>query len=44
MAYNYFLSRIRKAAFRTEGFCIEFVNAFEAKQGEPRPRPVEMRP
>jgi biopolymer transport protein TolQ len=44
IAYNYFLSRIRRAAFRTEGFSIEFLNAFEAKHAESRTRPVEMRP
>jgi biopolymer transport protein TolQ len=44
MAYNYFLSRIRRAAFRTEGFSIEFLNAFEARHAESRTRPVEMRP
>ncbi len=43
MAYNYFLSRIRRAAFRTEGFSIEFLNAFEAKHPEARTRPVELR-
>jgi biopolymer transport protein TolQ len=44
MAYNYFLSRIRRAAFRSEGFSIEFLNAFEAKHAESRPKPVELRP
>jgi biopolymer transport protein TolQ len=44
IAYNYFLSRIRRASFRTEGFSIEFLNAFEAKQAESHARPVELRP
>jgi biopolymer transport protein TolQ len=29
MAYNYFLSRIRKMAFRVEAFTIEFLNTIE---------------
>jgi biopolymer transport protein TolQ len=30
VAYNYFLTRIRKSAFRTETFSIEFLNALRA--------------
>ena len=29
MAYNYFLSRIRKMSFRVEAFAIEFLNTLE---------------
>jgi biopolymer transport protein TolQ len=32
MAYNYFLSRIRKMAFRVEAFTIEFLNTIEASE------------
>jgi biopolymer transport protein TolQ len=31
VAYNYFLTRIRKSAFRTETFSIEFLNALRAR-------------
>ncbi len=31
IAYNYFLTRIRKAAFRAEAFSIEFLNSLRAK-------------
>jgi biopolymer transport protein TolQ len=31
IAYNYFLARIRKAAFRTEAFGIEFLNSIQMK-------------
>lgn len=34
MAYNYFLSRIRKNAFRVEAFAIEFLNALDMRQKE----------
>ena len=32
MAYNYFLSRIRKMAFRVEAFTIEFLNTIEESE------------
>ena len=32
MAYNYFLSRIRKMAFRVEAFTIEFLNTLEESE------------
>jgi len=32
MAYNFFLSRIRKMAFRVEAFSIEFLNAIEESE------------
>jgi len=38
IGYNYFLSRLRKVAFRTEAFSIECVNALQSK-----PKQVEMR-
>lgn len=32
IAYNYYLTRIRKSAFRLEAFSIEFVNQLQARQ------------
>lgn len=31
IAYNYYLTRIRRAAFRAETFSVEFLNSFKAK-------------
>ncbi|HZS11903.1 MAG TPA: MotA/TolQ/ExbB proton channel family protein, partial [Nitrospirales bacterium] len=31
IAYNYYLSRIRKMSFRVEAFSIEFLNGIQAK-------------
>jgi len=39
IAYNYYLTRIRKSVFRAESFSIEFLNALPAKK-----KPAGVRP
>ena len=36
IAYNYFLTRIRKLVFRVEAFNIEFLNSIEELTKEPK--------
>lgn len=42
MAYNYFLSRIRKLAFRVEAFSIEFLNSIEESEKIFKEKEVEI--
>ncbi|MDR4494024.1 MAG: MotA/TolQ/ExbB proton channel family protein [Nitrospirales bacterium] len=42
MAYNYFLSRMRKLAFRVEAFSIEFLNAIEEYEKTLKEKEVEI--
>ena len=42
MAYNYFLSRIRKFAFRVEAFSIEFLNTIEESEKIFKEKEVEV--
>ena len=42
MAYNFFLSRMRKLAFRVEAFSIEFLNAIEEYERTLKEKEVEV--